>query len=85
MLHIISTSTLLDTCLSLKTEGDALLLIEDAVTVMPLLANITNVYALQEDIHTRGLINRVPKHINLVNYAGFVELVVNHSPAQSWY
>jgi tRNA 2-thiouridine synthesizing protein B len=85
MLHIINTSTLLNTCLSIKTADDSLLLIEDAVTAMPLLAKITYVYALQEDIQTRGLINHVPKHINLVDYAGFVELVVKHSPAQSWY
>jgi tRNA 2-thiouridine synthesizing protein B len=85
MLHVLSNANLATACLLLKLQEDVLLLIEEAVTAYDDFRNTTNVYALEEDLLVRGLINDVPKGINLVNYTGFVDLVINHSPVQCWY
>lgn len=98
MLHIVNKSPLervaVDTCLRLATKGSAVLLIEDAVyaatkgsavsaKVQAAMANL-KVYALAPDMEARGVAARVMEGVNLVDYAGFVDLVAEHNNCQSW-
>ncbi len=98
MLHIIQKSPFqsqnLDNCLQNLTAGDAILFIEDGV--LGLLNNtklarqlkkhqeFIFMYALGADLETRGIQNQIISDIQLINYDGFVELTVAHSPITTW-
>ena len=43
-----------------------------------------SIYALKPDVEARGMQNRVMDGVRLVDYAGFVDLVVEHNAVQSW-
>lgn len=98
MLHIVNKSPLssrnLDSCLRFAQPGDALLLIEDGVyaattgsgvesDVRKACANL-QVHALQPDIDARGMTARVLSSIHLVDYGGFVDLVIQHNTSHTW-
>ncbi len=96
MLHIVNKShrqtTSLQSCLRLAQDGHALLLIEDGVyaatkagagAIAPVLARL-KVYALQPDLEARGMAGSVAEGVTTVDYAGFVDLVAEHSNSQSW-
>jgi len=89
MLHTVNKSSFernsLQSCLNTIDDTSVILLIEDGVISAaknansPMLADIAaqgRVYALQGDVDARG--------IKLVDYAGFVDLVVEHGTAVSW-
>ena len=87
-------STWLYESLVFASEGDAILLTQDAVlalqspiTLASFLAKCESisvgVYALQEDCSLRGVENQYP-NIQLIDYKGFVELVIEHSKQVSW-
>ncbi len=98
MLHIVNKShtqtNALASCLRLSQPGAAVLLIEDAVyaattsgitaaglaAAMPAL----KVYVLQPDVEARGMAGRLADGVTAVDYAGFVDLVVDHPNNQSW-
>lgn len=98
MLHIISrspfTSDALTSCLRLAQPGSVILLIEDGVlaaiknskisAVITEAAARYDVYALQADLEARGIKENVVADIQLVDYAGFVDLVAQHNPIQNW-
>ena len=42
------------------------------------------IYALKSDLEARGMQNRVMDGVRLVDYGGFVDLVVEHDAVQSW-
>ena len=42
------------------------------------------IYALKPDVEARGMQNRVMDGVRLVDYGGFVDLVVEHNAVQSW-
>ncbi len=98
MLHIVNKSPFekrsLDSCLRIASKNSAILLIEDGVYAVTkgnaLEAKIKKamldkkVYALAPDVDARGMQNAVMDGVNLVDYGGFVELVVEHSSVQSW-
>jgi tRNA 2-thiouridine synthesizing protein B len=42
------------------------------------------VYALKPDVEARGMQDRVMDGVRLVDYEGFVDLVVEHNAVQSW-
>ena len=76
------------------SSGDAILLLQDAVLALqsPLtLASFfgkcqaagMQVYALQDDCDLRGIDNHYAG-IKLVDYSGFVALVVEHTKQVSW-
>ena len=76
------------------SNGDAILLTQDAVLALqsPLTlasflgkcqASGVQVYALQDDCDLRG-IDKCYAGIKMVDYAGFVALVVEHSKQLSW-
>jgi tRNA 2-thiouridine synthesizing protein B len=72
------------------------LLIEDAVVgalentyisnqILEAVQSGVKVYALHEDLEARGLPTaRLINQIIIVDYAGFVDLAVEHSKVQSW-
>ncbi len=98
MLHIVNKSpfqtSTLDTCLRMAQSGNALLLIEDGIyaatvgsaTEERVRQACTNlkVYALQPDMDARGVTAKLIDGVTLVDYAGFVDLTVEHSTSHSW-
>lgn len=98
MLHIVNKSPdgagALASCLRIAADGDAVLLIEDAVYAatdalaarcglagaMPRL----KLFVLLPDLEARGIAVRRLPGIEPVDYGGFVELVAAHSTSQSW-
>jgi tRNA 2-thiouridine synthesizing protein B len=99
MLHTVNKSPFernsLNSCLTKSKEGASILLIEDAV-VGALKGTIVadkltdamsnkNVYVLGPDLNTRGFTEaEILDGIKVVDYAGFVDLVAEHSNVQSW-
>lgn len=98
MLHTVNKSPFehkaLEACLKFARQGSAVLLIEDGVyaaardtavakQVQEALKRV-QVYALKPDVEARGMQNRVMDGVRLVDYGGFVDLVVEHNAVQSW-
>ncbi len=99
MLHTVNKSPFernsLHSCLSKSKEGSTILLIEDAVVgalkgtivadkLTAAIAN-KNVCVLASDLNTRGFTGAdIIDGIKTVDYAGFVDLVAEHSNVQSW-
>jgi len=99
MLHLINKSPFdrnaLDSCLRLAQAGSSVLLIEDGVYAA--LSKTTSAeavgkrmkdlkfYVLGPDVSARGLGDSpLIEGINVVDYGGFVDLVIEHDVAQSW-
>ncbi len=99
MLHTVNASpferTALTCCLAHAVNGDAVVLIEDAVyavvkgsTASAEIVAMTegvDLYVLGPDLAARG-INRAKliAGITEIDYAGFVDLVVAHTSSQAW-
>ena len=99
MLHLVNKSPFdrnaLDSCLRLAKAGSSVLLLEDGVyaalakaasaeSVSTRMEDLT-FYVLGPDVSARGLDDTaLIDGINVVDYAGFVDLVVEHEVAQSW-
>ena len=98
MLHTVNKSPFecktLETCLKFARQGSAVLLIEDGVyaaardtavskQVHEALKTVS-IYALKPDVEARGMQNRTIDGVRLVDYGGFVDLVVEHNAVQSW-
>jgi tRNA 2-thiouridine synthesizing protein B len=96
MLHIVNKSpaqtTALASCLRLAQPGAALLLTEDAVYAATTAGaqalgearSSLKVYVLRPDLEARGMAGRMAEGVTPVDYAGFVDLVAEHSNNQSW-
>jgi len=99
MLHLINKSPFdrnaLDSCLRLAEAGSSVLLFEDGVyaamrhaassdAVITRMEDLT-FYVLGADVSARGLDDiSLIDGIKVVDYGGFVDLVVEHDVAQSW-
>ena len=98
MLHIVNKSpfqtSTLQSCLRMAQAGHALLLTEDAVyaattgtawteQVRQACAKL-KVYALQPDLDARGLTAKLIDGVSLVDYGGFVDLIVQHPTSHAW-
>ena len=99
MLHLINKSPFdrnaLDSCLRLAKAGSSVLLIEDGVyaalskatsakAVSARMGDLT-FYVLGPDVSARGLDDTpLIDGVSVVDYGGFVDLVVEHDVAQSW-
>jgi len=85
-LHILNSTSSLSRCQFSLTDGDAVILIEDAVLLAASNIEITSgdasIYALSDDIDRRG-VNLVGS-VTLVDYSGFVELCAQHRHCLSW-
>jgi tRNA 2-thiouridine synthesizing protein B len=99
MLHLINKSPFdrnaLDSCLRLAQAGGSVLLIEDGVYAALRRAESAgfvgkrmddlNFYVLGPDVSARGLDDTpLIDGFTVVDYGGFVDLVVEHDVAQSW-
>ena len=98
MLHTVNKSpterNALESCLKHLTKGSAVLLIEDGVygalkgstttKMVEQALKIHPIYALYPDIEARGMQDRVIDGIKLVDYSGFVDLVVESPNVQAW-
>jgi tRNA 2-thiouridine synthesizing protein B len=99
MLHLVNKSPTdrnsLDSCLRLAKAGSSVLLIEDGVyaainktTHADAIAGRMNdltFYVLGPDVSARGMDDKtLVDGIHVVDYEGFVDLVVEHEVAQSW-
>jgi tRNA 2-thiouridine synthesizing protein B len=98
MLHIVNKShterNALASCLRLAKDGQALLLTEDGIYAATAAAATASgiaaatgrlkVYALQPDVQARGMAGKLAANITAIDYAGFVDLVAEHSTSQSW-
>jgi len=98
VLHTVNKSPLscqsLAQCLKVMGPADSLLLMEDGVygalssvesaTGLNALGKAARLYVLKEDVDARGLEGRLLSDARLVDYAGFVDLVVSHSASMAW-
>lgn len=97
LLHTINKSpfshSALSECLRLYADDAAIVLIEDGVYaaladtewVVRIAACCSKIYALAPDITARGLDGRIAGVVNIIDYAGWVELCCAHTTIQSWY
>jgi tRNA 2-thiouridine synthesizing protein B len=99
MLHTVNKSPFerntLDSCLRLAKSGSSVLLIEDAVIAAlagtehakKLAAAMSEhkIYVLKPDLKARGIQDQpLLDGVTTVDYAGFVDLTVEHDCVQSW-
>ncbi len=99
MLHIVNKSpfekTTFGSCLNHAKAGDSILMIEDAAVGAIKGSSFSDqlssalvdkkVYVLGGDLAARGIDqSRMIDGIELVDYAGFVDLTVNNETTQSW-
>ncbi|WP_428605543.1 sulfurtransferase complex subunit TusB [Sedimenticola sp.] len=99
ILHTVNKSpyekSSLDSCLSLAKAGSAILLIEDGVyaalkgaakeSQMQEAAQTKKLYVLGPDLKARGMAeDRVIDGIEIVDYAGFVDLAATHDKVNAW-
>ncbi|GAB7219068.1 sulfurtransferase complex subunit TusB [Vibrio comitans] len=90
MLHIISRLHCLDVLSRYVSAKDTLLLVEEAVYATnpkhrkhALLPSV-KVKALEPDLAARGLESVCAPHIEVVDFAGFVDLTAEHSKSITW-
>ena len=90
------THNTLASCIAICVEADGILLLEDgvfgAMTTTPcafhlsdLIRQGTKVYALEDDVKARGLLEKLLPGVLLTNYTRFVQLSIEHRCVQSWY
>lgn len=97
MLYTVNKSSFeknsLKTCISVLPKAGVILLIEDGVisavkntnsTILTSIANEGRVFALKADIEARGISTKVSDNIIVIDYEGFVDLVVEHGTTVSW-
>lgn len=89
MLHIVKHYYALSDAIAYSKEGDAFLLVEDAVyAALPehktneLLNDLASVYVLLEDQKARGTTNN--STTQQVNFSGFVELTERFPTSITW-
>ena len=99
MLHVVNKSPFdrpaLESCLRLAKAGSSVLLIEDGVYAAMSQATSADAFAARKDdlkfyvlgpdVSARGLDDKaLIDSISVVDYGGFVDLVVEHDATQSW-
>ena len=98
MLHTVNKSPFdrgsLESCLKQSKEGSAILFIEDGVygalnntkhsDMVKQAMKSRKMYALFPDIEARGMQDKVIDGIKMIDYEGFIDLVVEQNTVQSW-
>lgn len=98
MLHTVNKSPFerntLESCLKQSKDGSAILFIEDGVygalgntkysEMVTEAMKSRKIYALFPDIEARGMQDKVMDGIKMIDYEGFVDLVVEENTVQSW-
>ena len=86
-----SDSGALAACLRFIEPGDCLLLLEEGVysacpsSIEPIRQTGCKLLVLEPDADARGLLERLDHSVELVDYAGFVELAARCDSVLSWY
>jgi sulfur relay protein TusB/DsrH len=85
-LHILNSPDSLPRCKSGVTNADSLILIEDAVVLLPSIYSAidtsTAVYVLLDDVQRRGI--ETPGNVKTLDYLQFVDLCAAHTHCISW-
>ena len=95
MLHLINTSTDLDTLLARFAKGDSLLFMAEAVLCLHAKARASQLllayqadfqcYVLEADLLARGLlVEELLPMLSVVDYAGFVKLTIDNTVIKTW-
>jgi tRNA 2-thiouridine synthesizing protein B len=98
MLHTVNKSPFeknsFETCLRFAKDGSAILLFEDGVyaalqgtkfaPVVEEAMKSKTIYALGPDLAARGVSDKVLEGVKVVDYGGFVDLVADNGPVESW-
>ena len=84
-------SRLLESCLAVIGEGDAILFIEDGIyhcgsrNGIALIEQSAKVYGLREDMLARAMLSNVDDRVEIIDTARFVELCCEHDKVVSWF
>jgi len=96
MLHTIATSPFqtqaLQRCLRYISPDDEILLIQDAVFAGiekntwcgAIKMSGVKIYLLEADLAARGLLSKVDKELNVVDFKGFILLTEQHETQMKW-
>lgn len=99
MIHTVNKSPFernsLDSCLRLSEKGSPVLLLEDGVYAATSGTSVSDqmsaavkdhpMYVMGPDLQARGISDdKIMDGITVVDYGGFVDLVVEHGTVQSW-
>jgi tRNA 2-thiouridine synthesizing protein B len=80
----------LASCLRIALAGSSILLIENGVyaalpsSPIPIDSKKYKIYALDADLKARGLNHKIKPDITVIDYAGFVQLSIDHDQVQAW-
>ncbi|MBT3237610.1 MAG: sulfurtransferase complex subunit TusB [Rhodospirillaceae bacterium] len=99
MIHTVNKSPFernsLDSCIRLSEKGSPILLLEDGVYAATSGTNVSDkvsdaakdhpMYVMGPDLEARGIASdKIMDGITVVDYGGFVDLVVEHGAVNSW-
>lgn len=94
ILHTISKSqdsTLLQNCLSVIDEDDAILFLEDGTyhcslaSSLAAIANSVKLYGLREDMIARAILTKSDDRVDTIDNARFVQLCCDYDKVVSWF
>lgn len=84
-LFILNLPEKLAECISVMSDADAIILIENAVIcTSKKKLDLQNCYVLEEDLVARGLASSVNDDWKSVNYSEFVKLTLTYDKSVSW-
>lgn len=77
----------LESCLRVCSAHDAIVLMHDAVyaATLPRTWPSAAIYALSDDIASRGIADKLQPGITAIDYAGLVDICAVHRHSQSWF
>ena len=83
IVHTINKPDSWPSCNELFTQDDELVLLEDGVYLA--LDKVSKACAIQADVEARGLLDRVPGSIRLIDYTDFVRLCTQAEKVCAWF
>jgi len=88
ILHTFNSIKALQVCSLFVQEDDQVLFIEDGVYCLlneNVPVNSSNLHALEADINSRGLAERIDSRINRISYETFVQLCCEADSVSNWF
>ena len=83
IVHTINKPDIWPSCSELFTQDDELVLLEDGVYLA--LDKVSKACAIQADVEARGLVDRLPDSIRLIDYPDFVRLCTQAEKVCVWF
>ena len=83
ILHTLNKTSALAKCSNLIAEDDLMLLMEDGVYLA--LQGVDEGFALKADVEARGIADRMPEGIRVIDYDGFVSLTAEADKVCAWF